>query len=84
MRQVFSESPLVTFRNGFVADWHVVNRLLGIEARGARFELLAHGKFRVVPYDTLTLEDVAFLRARRDEARKVLEYQADVSRLRTA
>jgi hypothetical protein len=81
----FSKAPtLVNFRGGFVADWQVVNRLLGIEARGARFELLADGRFRVIPSDALTLEDVEFLRARRVEARQVLEYQADGSHLHTA
>jgi hypothetical protein len=41
------------------------------------------GRFRVVPPDRLTPDDVVFLRARRDEARQVLEYQADDSHLVT-
>ena len=72
-----SEAPitLVTFRDGFSADWTIVCRLLDLEARGARFELVHGGRFRVVPLSVLTADDVAFLRAHRDEARRVLEYQ---------
>lgn len=80
-----SESPtLVTFRGGFVADWEVVLRLLDLEARGCSFQLEDGGRFRVVPPGRLTPDDVAFLRARRDEARQVLEHQADDSHLFTA
>ena len=77
-------SGLVTFRGGFVADWTVVRRLLDIEARGCSFRLEDGGRFRVLPPDRLTADDVAFLRARRDEARQVLEYQADDSHLFSA
>ena len=74
-------SGLVTFRGGFVADWAVVARLLDIEARGCSFRLEAGGRFRILPPERLTREDVAFLRARRDEARRVIEYEADDSHL---
>lgn len=74
---------LVTFKGGFVADWNVVRRLLDLEARGARFELLEGGRFRVHPPSLLTADDCAFLLARRDESRRVLEYQADDSHLFT-
>jgi hypothetical protein len=74
---VCSETVLVTFQGGFVADMAVVYRLIDLEARGARFVLLAHGRFRVEPTSLLTTDDVAFLRARRDEVRAVLDYQAD-------
>lgn len=75
-------STLVTFRGGFVADWTVVRRLLDLEARGCSFQLETHGGFRVVPPDRLTSDDVAFLRARRDEARQVLAaYQANDAHL---
>jgi hypothetical protein len=77
-----SEGPaLVTFRGGFVADWAVVRRLIDIEARGCSFRLEDGGRFRVLPPDRLTADDVAFLRARRDEARQVLEHEADDSHL---
>lgn len=77
-----SESPaLVTFRGGFVADWTVVRRLLEIEARGCRFQLEHGGRFRVVPSNRLTSDDVVFLHARRDEARRVIAFQADDSHL---
>ena len=70
-----SDSPLVVhFRGGFVADWKVVQRLLDIETRGCRFTLENAGRFRVIPPERLTTEDIAFLRQRRDEARQVLVY----------
>jgi hypothetical protein len=73
-----SEAPvLILFRRGFVADAAVVRRLLDLEQRGCTFRLENGGRFRVIPGDRLTADDVSFLRARRDEARRVLEYQAD-------
>ena len=74
-------TALVTFRGGFVADWSVVSRLLQIETRGGCFELTSTGGFRVTPGSILTPEDVSFLRQHRDEARRVLQYQADDSHL---
>ena len=84
MQASSKSSALVTFRGGFVADWAIVQRLLAIEARGCSFHLEGGGRFRVVPPDRLTAEDVALLQAHRDEARQVLEYQADDSHLWTA
>ena len=79
-----SNSPrLVTFRGGFVASLEVVERLIVIEARGARFVSLAGGRFKVDPPSVLTPEDTTFLKAHRDEARRVLSYQADDSHLFT-
>ena len=69
-----SDPCLVTFRGGFVADVAIVSRLIDIEARGATFELLPEGRFKVVPPERLTGDDVAFLRTRRDEARAAIEY----------
>ena len=74
-------SGLVMFRGGFVADESVVVRLNDLERRGCSFRLEDAGRFRVLPPDRLTPDDVAFLRARRDEARQALEYQADDSHL---
>jgi hypothetical protein len=65
---------LVTFRDGFVADWRVVSRLLDLESRGAQLRLEDGGRFRIVPPSVLTAEDVSFLRERRDEARLVIQY----------
>jgi hypothetical protein len=74
-------SRLVSFRGGFVAPLVVVERLIAIEARGARFVPLIDGRFKVEPPSALTPEDTAFLKAHRDEARRVLAYQADDSHL---
>jgi len=79
-----SEVQLVHFRGGFVADWAVVRRLLELEARGCRFQLEPHDRFRVIPPDLLNSEDLAFLRLNRDEARRILAYQADDSHVCTA
>ena len=76
-----SETVLVTFRGGFVADLATVCRLLDLERRGARFELKANGGFRITPASVLTTDDIAFLQVHRDEARRVLEYEADDSHL---
>ena len=82
MASVLSDgSRLVTFRGGFVASLEVVERLLAIEARGARFVSQADGRFRVEPPSALTPEDATFLKAHRDEARRVLAYQADDAHL---
>ena len=73
-----TEAPvLVTYRGGVVADWAVVERLLRLEARGCRFTLEPDGRFRVRPLSLLTADDDAFLRAHRDECRRVLDYDAD-------
>jgi hypothetical protein len=76
----FSEvaSVVVTLRGGVVASLEVLQRLWALEHRGARFELLEDGRFRVVPIDVLTPEDKSFLRAHRDEARTLLDYEAEV------
>jgi hypothetical protein len=66
----------VTLTGGFVAEWEVIERLIAIEARGCRFRLEEDDRFRVVPFDELTPDDVAFLQQHRDAARAVLEYCA--------
>ncbi len=78
-----SQVRLVTFRGGFVASLVVVERLLAIEARGARFVPLVGGGFQVEPPSALTPDDARFLKAHRDEARQVLAYQADDAHLFT-
>ena len=80
---VSSEQRLVTFRGGFTASLEVVERLLAIEARGARFVPLPDGRVQVDPPSVLTPEDTTFLGAHRDEARRVLSYQVDDSHLFT-
>jgi len=85
MTLAYSESAaLLTFRGGFVADWAVVGRLLDLESRGCSFRLEDGGRFRVIPPDRLTPDDVAFLRAHRDEARQVIAHQSEDSHLLTA
>lgn len=80
-----SEAPtLVTFRGGFTANRVVWAKLLDIEARGCTFELLADGRICIRPPGQLTPDEIAFLRQHRDEARRVLQYQADDSHLFTS
>jgi hypothetical protein len=76
-------SELVHFRGGLVAAWDVVSKLLDLEARGAAFTLKPDGGFRVVPSSLLTTDDSTFLRAHRNEARRVLELQATNAHLFT-
>jgi hypothetical protein len=76
-------STIVLFRGGFSADWAVVSRLLEVEARGGRFELLTDGRISVRPAGLLTADDAAFLRQHRDEARRVIQHQTDDSHLFT-
>ncbi len=78
-----SDDRLVTFRGGFTASLGVVERLLAIEARGAKFVSQADGRFKVEPLTAWTPEDATFLKAHRDEARRVLSYQADDTHLFT-
>lgn len=77
MPTTFEPPALVTFSGGFVADWCVVRRLLDLEAKGARFVLLADGRIRVEPPGLLDAESREFLRAHRDEARAIVGYDAD-------
>ena len=72
-------SELVTFKGGFVAQWTLVSRLLDLEARGATFQLLADGRFRVDPSSVLTPDDTVFLRMYRDEARAYIEYVEQIA-----
>jgi hypothetical protein len=74
-----SSERLVHFKGGFVANWAVVECLLNLEARGARFELVEPDRFRVIPSSLLTADDLAFLRAHRTEARAVLAYPVQAS-----
>ena len=77
------EQRLVTFKGGFTASLEVVERLLTVEARGARFVSQADGRFRVAPPSALTPEDATFFKEHQDEARRVLAYQADDAHLFT-
>ena len=67
-------SELVSFKGGFVADLAVVRRLLELEGRGVTFNLLDNDRFKVDPPSTLTPDDIAWLRQRRDEARACIAY----------
>jgi hypothetical protein len=75
-----ASSRLLTLKNGFTVAAAVVWRLRDLEDRGATFERLDGGRFRVVPPSLLTVADIAFLHAHRDEARALLDYDADALR----
>jgi hypothetical protein len=79
-----SETPtLITFRGGVTANRLVWTKLLDIEARGCTFELLGDGRICVRPPGRLKPDEIIFLRQHRDEARRVIAYQADDSHLFT-
>ena len=80
---VMATTSLVTFRHGVVANTAVLRRLWAIEALGCSFVLKDNGGFRVVHWDKLTPADDAFLRAHRDDVRRLIAYQADDSHLFT-
>ena len=67
-----------TFRAGFVRPGASWSAYLTSEARGARFELVDGGRFRVSPSAVLTAADRAFLREHRDSARACIEYVQQV------
>jgi hypothetical protein len=78
MPELLSDTPtIVTLRGGLAVSWSVVAKLIDLEFRGAKFELLDDGHFKVVPSSVLTADDTAFLKAHRDEARRVIEYDVD-------
>ena len=67
---------VVTMRHGFVAERDVLERLWSIEARGASFVITETG-FDVTPQGILTHGDRAFLLAHLDEAKRIVNYEAD-------
>ena len=77
MTATSSDGPtLVTLRGGLTADCRVVKKLLDIEARGCRFEVLPDGRIRVSPSGHLTADEIAVLRLHRDEVRRLIEVDA--------
>jgi hypothetical protein len=81
MTSVAEASQLVTFRDGTTASLAVLERLWAIEARGGTFVPTNDGGFRVEPSGRMTPSEQAFLRTHRDEARRLVRYQADDSHL---
>jgi hypothetical protein len=76
------DDACVTFRDGTVASLPVLQCLWDIEARGGTFVPVENGGFLVRPQDLLTYTERMFLLAHRDEARRLIRYQADDSHLR--
>ena len=68
-------------RDGFVAVRDVLQRLWEIEARGASFVITETG-FDITPEGILTQRDRAFLLEHLDEAKRILNYEADDAHLR--
>ena len=63
-------------RGGFVAARDVLPRLWEIEARGASFVITETG-FTITPEGIITPRDRAFLLAHLDEAKRIVNYEAD-------
>lgn len=78
-----SATAVVTLRGGVTVNLAVLLKLLEIEARGCRFEVLPDQRICVRPPGQLTVAEIEFLKEHRDEARRIVEYQADDSHLRT-
>lgn len=77
-------SKFVTFRDGTVASLAVLERLWAIEARGGKIAPTDDGGFQVTPQGIVTPTERVFLREHRDEARRLVRYQADDSHLTDA
>ena len=74
-------SKLVTLQGGTVASLAVLERLWAIEARGGIFVLTDDGGFQVTPQGLLTANERVFLLEHREEARRLVRYEADASHL---
>jgi len=85
MAATFSDATtaVVTLRGGVTVNLAVLLTLLEIEARGCTFEVLPDRRICVRPSGRLTVAEIEFLKEHRDEARRIVEYQADDSHLRT-
>ena len=70
-------SKFVTLRGGVVASVAVLERLWAIEARGGTFVLTDNGGYDIEPEGILTHTERVFLLEHRDEARRLVRYQAD-------
>ena len=77
-------SKLITFRDGTVASLAVLERLWAIEARGGVFVLTDNGGYDIEPEGILTAIERVFLLEHRDEARRLVRFQADDSHLTDA
>ena len=74
---------VVTMRDGFVAARNVLQRLWEIEARGASFVITETG-FTITPEGIITPRERAFLLAHLDEAKRIVNYEADDTNLHEA
>jgi hypothetical protein len=74
-------SEVITLRDGTVVSLAVLKCLWAIEARGGRLNRTDDGGFQVMPQGIVTPNDRVFLREHRDEARRLVRYQADDSHL---
>ena len=74
-------SKLITFRDGTVASLAVLERLWAIEARGGVFVLTDNGGYDIEPEGLLTANERVFLLEHREEARRLVRYEADDSHL---
>ena len=77
-------SKVITLRGGVVASLAVLERLWAIEARGGTFVLTDNGGYDIEPEGILTHTERVFLLEHRDEARRLVRYQADDSYLTDA
>lgn len=74
-------ATVITLRGGITVSWAVVLKLLEIEGRGCTFELCPDGGICVRPSGRMTPSEIEFLREHRDEARRIVAYEADDAHL---
>jgi hypothetical protein len=68
---------VVTLRDGTIVSLAVLERLWAIEGRGGIFVLTDNGGYNVEPKGIVTANDRVFLLEHREEARRLVRYQAD-------
>jgi hypothetical protein len=62
----FSDSRLVSLRNGPAVPGHVILWMLAAEDRGVQFHVTDDGRLHVGPRDRISDTDLGFIRQHRD------------------
>jgi hypothetical protein len=71
---VSSDDVIIPLRGGASISLELITWLLDAEDRGIRFATQPDGRVRMSPPDRVTVADVSFARAHRDEVRAAVAY----------